>query len=151
MKLCPFCGNAPVPSGPDDHVECDTATCPIADRAMRTKEWNTRAALQADPVVTAHWKDGKLLHVLDCSPMPDGTHRLYTAPPTDALPANRAAVEDAAIGRAVKQQAGFRLAMQQHNRTVAPKQIHNDPTLTVLQQLIAQGRVATNKPTDEAP
>lgn len=74
-----------------------------------------------------------------------------TTPPTDALPADRASDEDAAIGRAVKQQAGFRLAMQQRNRTVAPRQIHNDPTLTVLQQLIAQGRVATNKPTDEAP
>lgn len=35
-------------------------------------------------VVTSHWRDGRLNHILYCSPMPDGVHRLYAAPPGQA-------------------------------------------------------------------
>ncbi|QGM07112.1 hypothetical protein [Stenotrophomonas maltophilia] len=31
-------------------------------------------------VVISHWRDGELNHILYCSPMPDGVHRLYAAP-----------------------------------------------------------------------
>ncbi|UQA72829.1 hypothetical protein K1516_16830 [Stenotrophomonas maltophilia] len=36
-------------------------------------------------VVTSHWRDGELNHILYCSPMPDGVHRLYAAPPAQAV------------------------------------------------------------------
>ncbi|MBN5087569.1 hypothetical protein JY460_05570 [Stenotrophomonas maltophilia] len=36
-------------------------------------------------VVISHWRDGELNHILYCSPMPDGVHRLYAAPPAQAV------------------------------------------------------------------
>nr|WP_258015083.1 hypothetical protein [Stenotrophomonas maltophilia] len=36
-------------------------------------------------VVISHWRDGELNHILYCSPMPDGVHRLYAAPTAQAV------------------------------------------------------------------
>lgn len=49
--------------------------------ALTPPEGYVLLPVEQEPVVTAHWKDGRLNHILDCSPMPDGVHRLYAARP----------------------------------------------------------------------
>ncbi len=43
-------------------------------------EKGARQPVGQKAVVTSHWRDGRLNHILYCSPMPDGVHRLYAAP-----------------------------------------------------------------------
>lgn len=40
---------------------------------------------EIEHIVTATWKDGRLSHVLDCSPKPDGQHQLYDQSAIDHL------------------------------------------------------------------
>ncbi len=47
--------------------------------AVKAVEVGKPAAAQ-EAVATANWKDGRLVHVLDCSPMPGGVYRLYADP-----------------------------------------------------------------------
>ncbi|MBH1622412.1 hypothetical protein [Stenotrophomonas maltophilia] len=48
-------------------------------------ENGARQPVGQEAVVTSHWRDGRLNHILYCSPMPDGVHRLYAAPPAQAV------------------------------------------------------------------
>lgn len=57
----------------------------------------TQPSAGAEAVATATWSDGRLIHVLDCSPAPDGVHQLYLHPaPQAATPPAAAPVVDAA-------------------------------------------------------
>ncbi|QBL40475.1 hypothetical protein MG068_08120 [Stenotrophomonas sp. ASS1] len=47
-------------------------------------EKGDRQLVGQEAVVTSHWRNGRLNHILYCSPMPDGVHRLYAAPPAQA-------------------------------------------------------------------
>lgn len=48
-------------------------------------EKGDRQLVGQEAVVTSHWRNGRLNHILYCSPMPDGVHRLYAAPPARAV------------------------------------------------------------------